>query len=112
MQSALLSSTGFGVFWAWIQILVPALMSCVNLTKLYDLSKPDVSSKVEIKIIMWSEGWSVPCAKCSAQNAVLPQGSVSVLLAERTQQVNSMARHTVGEAPVGKMKSTQVQRIT
>lgn len=55
MQCALLKCMGFGVIWMWVQILVPALISCVNLSKFYDLCKPVVSSKVEIKIMLWSE---------------------------------------------------------
>lgn len=60
MQHVWLSSTGFRVTWAWVQVLVPALMRCVNLTKFCDLWKPRLPCKVEIIMMMmsWSEGWS------------------------------------------------------
>lgn len=57
MQCALNENMGFGVLWTWVQILIPAWIGCVILSKFYELCKPVSSFKVGRKIIT-STAWN------------------------------------------------------
>lgn len=57
MQCALNENMGFGVLWNWVQILIPAWIGCVILSKFYELCKPVSSFKVGRKIIT-STAWN------------------------------------------------------